>query len=511
MSNSSDFAVVMQHITKSFGEVVANQDVSLQIKRHSIHGIIGENGAGKTTLMRLLYGMYRPDSGNIQVWGENVHFSSPKDAIACRIGMVHQHFTLVPSMSVIENILLGRPPLKHGFIDRKRSEELVKELCDFYQFDMDIHALVQDIPVGLKQRVEILKALYLGADILIMDEPTAVLTPQEITGLFETLRSLRDKGASIILITHKLSEVMRLTDEVTVMRDGCVTGHVKTSETNERELAQMMVGRGVFLQTGERKNITDTEELLRITDLAYRNEEGVLILDGLSLQLKGGTILGIAGVQGNGQTELAEIIAGMRHQYQGEIFLCGNKTAPKDSPWRRRELGLGHIPEDRQIHGSASIASIEDNYLMTNYRTPAFSSHGFLSRKIGLEHLEQARKAFAIKMPGPKAAGGTLSGGNMQKLIVAREYGLNPQVLIAAQPTRGVDIGATEFIHQKLLEMRDNGKAILLISNELTEIMSLSDRILVIYKGRFVGEVLASDANEEQLGLWMAGITGQVS
>lgn len=498
-------AVLLKNIVKKFPGTIANDHVTVSIRKNSIHGIIGENGAGKTTLMKQLYGMYQPDQGEIFLNGKPVVFHSPKDAIEHRIGMVHQHFTLVPSMTVVENVILGRPPGKKGLLDRKAARKEVERLCEKYHFKMDLDAVTEDLPVGLKQRIEILKALYLGADVLIMDEPTAVLTPQEITGLFDTLQELRESGASIILITHKLSEVMAITDDITVLRDGKVTGHIMTKDTNEQELARMMVGRGVLLRV-EKKPCHPGEAALAVEHIQCKNEEGIMVVDDVSFTLHYGEIVGIAGVQGNGQTELIDIISGMNIEYRGNIALGNHKVRQKATPLDRRKMGLGHIPEDRQTAGSAPEASIEDNFTMTTYRKPEINKSGLILKKIIRKQLRESVELFQIKIPGEKQKGSSLSGGNMQKLIFAREYNLNPSVLIASQPTRGVDIGAMEFIHNKLVEMRDENKAILLVSNELSEIMSLSDRILVMYKGKITGSFKAEEVTEEKLGLYMAGI-----
>jgi len=500
-----DETVILKNIIKKFPGTVANDNVTVSIKKGSIHGIIGENGAGKTTLMKQLYGMYKPDKGEIIVNGKSVDFSSPKDAINEGIGMVHQHFTLVPSMSVFENIILGRPPEKYGFIDIKKAKQEVEALCNKYNFEMDIDATVKELPVGLKQRIEILKALYLGANILILDEPTAVLTPQEITAFFDTLIDLRKQGSSIILITHKLSEVIAITDEVTVLRDGKVTGHVLTKDTDEQKLANMMVGRGMLLRVNKRQN-KEGDIGLKLKNVNCKNNDGIHVLNNISLNVHYGEIVGIAGVQGNGQTELIDVITGLNNDYGGDVFIDETRIQSKDSPWERRKIGLGHIPEDRQITGSASSASVEDNFLMTTYKKPELNRKGFISRAKIRKQLEYCIESFRIKIPTLTSEANSLSGGNMQKLIFAREYNLNPKVLIAAQPTRGVDIGAMEFIHNRLIDMKETGKAILLISNELSEIMTLSDRILVMYNGGFIGEVMAEDATEEMLGLMMAGI-----
>lgn len=499
-------AVEMKHITKYFGTLCANNDISLTILKNSIHGVIGENGAGKSTLMKILYGMYSADKGEIYLNGEKVFFHSPKDAIAKRVGMIHQHFTLVPSMTVLDNVVLGRPPQKFAILDRNAAVREVQELCARCGFPMKLSVLVENLSVGLRQRVEILKALYLGADILIMDEPTAVLTPQEIEGLFVTLRQLSNQGTSVILITHKLSEVMAITDHITVLRNGKVTGNVLTKEINEVKLARMMVGREM-LPFVKKNDYNPGKPLLRLEHVSCKNADEVMVINDVSFTVHSGEIVGIAGVQGNGQTELAEIIIGLDDIYSGDIFINEIKIEPAETPWQRRRNGLGLIPEDRQIMGSAGVASTEDNFLMTIYRMPEISRHGLLSRKKGIKVLNEHVEKFNIKMADAKNPGSSLSGGNMQKLIVAREHYLQPRVLLAAQPTRGVDIGATEFIHQKLVEMRDNRNGVLLISNELSEIMSLSDRILVIYNGRIIGEVDGKDADVTTIGLWMAGIT----
>lgn len=498
-------AVLLKDIVKAFPGTVANNHITISVRKNSIHGIVGENGAGKTTLMKQLYGMYRPDEGEIWINGKQVVFHSPRDAINCRIGMVHQHFTLVNSMSVVENIILGRPVLKYGFVDIRRAKKEIGLLCGKYNFDMDLDAKVEDLPVGLKQRVEILKALYLGADVLIMDEPTAVLTPQEITELFVTLKNLRDQGSSIILITHKLSEVMQLTDEVTVLRDGRVTGHVFTKDTNEQELARMMIGRGLLLHI-DRQEAKIGGKALSVRNIRCKNDDGMMVVNDVSFDVHYGEIVGIAGVQGNGQTELIEVISGINQEYAGRIEIDGQEVLTKSSPWQRRAMGLGHIPEDRQREGSAPDATIEDNFLMTTYRKPEINRHALISRKKALQELEDMVREFKIKIPGYRAKGSALSGGNMQKLIFAREYNLNPRCLIASQPTRGVDIGAMEFIHSHLARMRDQGKAVLLVSNELSEIMLLSDRVLVMYEGKISGEVKAGELSEEKIGLLMAGI-----
>lgn len=500
------YAVEMRGIRKTFPGVVANDSIDFCVEKGTICGLVGENGAGKTTLMKILYGMYRPDGGTLHINGKEAKFNSPKDAIALHIGMVHQHFTLVPSMTVAENIMYGRPIRKRsGLLDLKKASEVIRALSDEYAFDLNPDAVTADLPVGVKQRVEILKALYLGAEILIMDEPTAVLTPQEIQKLFDILRILKSKGCTIILITHKLREIMEITDDVTVMRNGKVTGHVNTCDTNELELARMMVERDVLLRVpkGEAK---PGEIEMQAEHLSYTNDEGVKVVNDVSFCVRRGEIVGIAGVQGNGQTELIEVISGLITKYTGELTIGGQKLSSNASPITRRNLGLGHIPEDRQTTGAALEATLLDNYTMTNYLRPEFQKHHIIQYKKLRKAAEDAIEKFRVKTPSVNEYALSLSGGNLQKLIAAREILMSPKFLMACQPTRGVDIGAMEFIHQQIVAMRDAGSAVLLVSNELSEIMSLSDRILVMFRGRFVGEIDAKLATEEQLGQWMAGI-----
>lgn len=500
------YAVEMRGIRKTFPGVVANDFIDFSVERGTICGLVGENGAGKTTLMKILYGMYRPDAGTLYINGEEAKFNSPKDAITLHIGMVHQHFTLVPSMTVAENIMYGRPiRKKSGLLDLKKASEVIRTLSDEYAFDLNPDAVTADLPVGVKQRIEILKALYLGAEILIMDEPTAVLTPQEIQKLFNILRILKGKGCTIILITHKLREIMEITDDVTVMRNGKVTGHVKTCDTNELELARMMVERDVLLRV-PKEEAKPGEIEMKAEHLSYTNDEGVKVVDDVNFCVRRGEIVGIAGVQGNGQTELIEMISGLITKYTGELMIGGQKLSSNASPIKRRNLGLGHIPEDRQTTGAALEATLLDNYTMTNYLRPEFQKHHIIQYKKLKKATEDAIEKFRVKTPSINEYAFSLSGGNLQKLIAAREILMKPKFLMACQPTRGVDIGAMEFIHQQIVAMRDAGSAVLLVSNELSEIMSLSDRILVMFRGRFVGEIDAKLATEEQLGRWMAGI-----
>ena len=498
--------IELKKITKVFGKLTANSEVDFTVESGKIYGLIGENGAGKTTLMRVLYGMYEPDGGEILIDGKAVRFKSPKDAIDMGIGMVHQHFALVPTLTVTQNMILGKPiQKKNGLLDMKQAEQMVLDIGKQYKLEVPPKALVKDIPVSMQQRVEILKALYLGADLLIMDEPTAVLTPQEIVKLFETLVELRNAGKSIILITHKLNEIMQITDEIMVLRLGKVTGHVKTSETDERSIAEMMVGRQLSEQK-EKKVVDQSQVALEAERLEYVDKWGVKAVDDISFTLHKGEILGIAGVQGNGQSELIDILTGMVNDYKGMIRIEGREVSPSMGTRIRREYGMGCIPEDRQLTGAAVGATILSNFIMEGYQSRDFAGRYFINYKKAKQITWDNVKKFTVKTDNIMNDALSLSGGNLQKLIVARELYLKPSVLIAAQPSRGVDIGATEYIHDTLVEHRNQGNAVLLVSNELSEIMAISDRILVIYNGRFVGEVDPGAATEEEIGLLMAGI-----
>ena len=498
--------IELKKITKVFGKLTANSEVDFTVESGKIYGLIGENGAGKTTLMRVLYGMYEPDGGEILIDGKAVRFKSPKDAIDMGIGMVHQHFALVPTLTVTQNMILGKPiQKKNGLLDMKQAEQMVLDIGKQYKLEVPPKALVKDIPVSMQQRVEILKALYLGADLLIMDEPTAVLTPQEIVKLFETLVELRNAGKSIILITHKLNEIMQITDEIMVLRLGKVTGHVKTSETDERRIAEMMVGRQLSEQK-EKKVVDQSQVALEAERLEYVDKWGVKAVDDISFTLHKGEILGIAGVQGNGQSELIDILTGMVNDYKGTIRIEGREVSPSMGTRIRREYGMGCIPEDRQLTGAAVGATILSNFIMEGYQSRDIAGRYFINYKKAKQITWDNVKKFTVKTDNIMNDALSLSGGYLQKLIVARELYLKPSVLIAAQPSRGVDIGATEYIHDTLVEHRNQGNAVLLVSNELSEIMAISDRILVIYNGRFVGEVDPGAATEEEIGLLMAGI-----
>lgn len=498
-------AVVMSNITMCFGKVIANNEVNFNARWGEVHGLVGENGAGKTTLMRVLYGMYKQNEGEVLINSKKVSFSSPKDAIAQGIGMVHQHFSLVPSMTVAENVVIGKPPYRKGLIDLKKSEEIVSELSKKYGLEINPKTKVSDLTVGLQQRVEILKALYLGAEILIMDEPTAVLTPQEITQLMETLFNLKQNGKCIILITHKLSEVKMVTDRITVMRNGVVTANVDTKDTDERKIAMMMVGREVILEV-DKGEFNPGDVILEAKNISCLNKIGLPCVNRISLKVRKGEVVGIAGVQGNGQSELADVISGLLPLNSGEVFINGNKITGNNTPLQFRNAGIGHIHDDRIHVGSAGDMSIRDNFLATIYRRKELNRNGFLDYKKTETLVAENIKKFKVKIGKISDEISSLSGGNMQKLIIAREMYTQPKLLIASQPTRGVDIGATEFIYKQIINHRDSGNGVLLISNELSEILALSDKILVIYKGEIIGELTRQEANEEKIGMLMAGI-----
>ena len=492
----------MRGVTKTFGPVKANDDVSITLRRGEILGLLGENGAGKSTLMKILYGLYKPDAGEIFIDGEEVTIHDPKDAVSRGIGMVHQHFTLIPPLTVAENIVLGAEPRKGVSLDLEGAIKATEELSERYGLRVDPRARVADLSVGVQQRVEILKSLYREARILVLDEPTAVLTPQETEDLFSVLKELVADGLSIILITHKLGELRGVSDHITIIRDGRVVATVRTAETDERELARMMVGRDVLLRI-EKTEAKPGEPRLAAEDLVVLSNTGARAVDGVGLVVRGGEILGIAGVDGNGQTELADALAGVRHAESGRVYLDGEDvTALGADP--RQERGLAYVPEDRASKGLVQDFMLYENNSLKTYGEPPNSRWGWIFPNVMRRRAAENLRAYDVRPPDPDARARSLSGGNQQKAILARELSGDPDVIIASQPTRGVDVGAIEFIHRQLLEQRSEGKAILLISLELEEIRSLSDRILVIYAGRIVGEV-GPDATDEELGLLMAG------
>lgn len=493
-------------ITKVYpGGVVANHEVQLDIYEGEIHALVGENGAGKSTLMKMLFGMTSPTSGEILIKGESVQFASSKCAIAKGIGMVHQHFMQVPSMTVAENLILGAEPRKNGLVDRRQAVKITEELSKAYNLTVDAKAQVENISLAMRQKLEILKALYRGAKILILDEPTAVLTPQETEELFEQLKLLREKGHTIIFISHKLNEVKELCNRMTILRDGKTMGTYEISDLSEQEISRLMVGRDVNLNM-EKSEPQFGKTVVSVKDLVYVNQFGKKKVDHVSFSIREGQILGIAGIDGNGQSELVELIVGALKQSAGQIHLKG-KDISKLPILKRQEAGISHVSEDRMRYGSAPKLSLEDNAISKIYYTNELKSHGLLSNKKIAAFTEKILKDFKVKYDHNKQSIGELSGGNIQKLIVGREYEYNPELLIINQPTRGVDVGAIEFIRKKILDMRERRKAILLVSADLSEILSLSDSILVMHEGKIVGYIEdAKTATENELGLYMLGV-----
>jgi ABC-type uncharacterized transport system ATPase subunit len=488
--------------------VTANQNVSLSVEEGEIHAIVGENGAGKSTLMKILYGLELPTAGQIYLRGEPVQIDNPQKAIALGIGMVHQNFMLVDSFTIAENIALGSEPHRGLVIDRKKAIEDTIALSSTYGLHVDPTAKVESVPVGMRQRVEILKALYRGAQILILDEPTAVLTPRETTDLFTAIRNLIAEGKTVIFITHKLREVMEISDRVTVMRDAHTVGTVTTRETSIPELARMMVGREVFMVV-DKPPVERGKPVLEVRELTYANEAGRALVKHVSFNVYEGEILGVAGVEGNGQTELVEVLTGLRAPTAGDALVDG-RSIVGHGPRRVRESRVAHIPEDRLTNGVAGDASIADNLIIDRYYRPPFTVGALMRpnriRQNGADLIRQ----FGIVAPSAEVPVNALSGGNMQKVIVAREFSSSPRLLIAAQPTRGVDIGAIEFIHQQLVNKRSEGLAILLVSADLQEVMKLADRIMVMYNGEIVALLPNTpDLTEEKLGLYMLGAQRQ--
>ncbi|SDZ26724.1 nucleoside ABC transporter ATP-binding protein [Proteiniborus ethanoligenes] len=500
-----DYVVEMKNITKIFPGVVANDNVDFTLKKGETHVLLGENGAGKTTLMNILYGLYLPTSGEIYIHGEKVSIDNPNIAIEKGIGMVHQHFMLVQPFTIAENIILGTEPSKFfGLnLDMKKAIEDVIEISDKYGLAVDPNAKIQDISVGMQQRVEILKALYRGADILILDEPTAVLTPQEIDELGVILDNLKNQGKSIILITHKLKEVMTMSDRVTVIRRGKVIGTLNTQDTNTDELAEFMVGRKVNLVV-EKEDKEPGDVILEVKNLEALDNRHLPALKGLSFNVRAGEILAIAGVDGNGQTELVEVLTHLRKAKSGIIELNGKDIA-KCSTKEIIDIGVGHIPEDRHKRGLVLNHSLAENMILGNHREEPYSKNGIMDYKKIHEHALELIKEFDVRTPNEEVAAKSLSGGNQQKVIIAREINRDPMLLIASQPTRGLDVGAIEFVHRRIVEQRNRGKAVLLVSLELDEVMALADRIAVIYDGNIVGIVDSKDATERKLGIMMAG------
>ncbi len=496
-------ALEARNITKRFPGVLANDRVNFKLKKGGIHTLLGENGAGKSTLMNVIYGLYSPDEGEIYLNGELVEIKNPHDAIDKGIGMVHQHFMLVPVFTVAENVILGSETSRGPSIDMRLARRKLRELAADYGLEVDPDAITEDLPVGIQQRVEILKALYREARVLVLDEPTAVLTPQEVEELFQIMRQLTERGVSIIFISHKLKEVLAISDDITVMRRGQVVGTTTPAETDESGLAAMMVGREVLLEV-KKTAAKPGDVTLEVSDLVVSGERGVTAVRNVSFQVRSGEILGLAGIQGNGQTELVEALTGLRAISSGTINLAGI-TIPSLNPRFLFEHGLAHVPEDRHKHGLVLPFSIADNEVLSTYYQPPFARGLQRDDEAVLANAVELIGEFDIRTPGPLVSAGNLSGGNQQKVIVAREFNRQVKLLIANQPTRGLDVGSIEYIHKQIVEMRDQGSAVLLVSAELEEIMSLADRIAVIFHGEIVATLDSDKVSRSELGLLMAG------
>ena len=499
----------MRGITKRFPGIVANDGVDFDLRPGEVHALLGENGAGKSTLMNILYGLYTPDEGEIFVKGKPVTMESPRAAIAAGIGMVHQHFMLIPVMTVAENIVLGEEPRHNGvLLDYDRAEQRVAELARSFKFAIDPRSPVHRLSVGAQQRVEILKALYRSADILILDEPTAVLTPQEAKELFEILRTLTREGMAVVFISHKLDEVLQISDRITTLRRGKVVDTVAREGATEEGLATMMVGRDVLLRV-EKKPAQPGEPVLVVENLSVNDDRGLPSVRDMSFEVRAGEIVGVAGVDGNGQSELIDALTGLRKPESGRVVVGGDDVTIT-SVREHLDEGVGHIPEDRQRRGLVLEFSLAENLALFAYRQPPVSRYGWLSPRRMVARAKDLLTAYDVRGGGPETRAAALSGGNQQKVVLAREVERDPQILIAAQPTRGLDVGAIEFVHRRLIEERDEGRAILLVSFELEEIVSLSDRILVVYEGRIAGEYPPT-ATQEELGLAMVGGTREAA
>jgi len=497
-------ALETKGITKQFPGVLANDHVDFTLRKGEIHGLLGENGAGKSTLMNVIYGLYRPDGGDVWLNGQQVTIHSPREAIARGIGMVHQHFMLIPVFTVAENIMLGSETVRWLRLDRRQVEERVRELSHRYGLDVDPTACVSDLPVGVQQRVEIIKALYRKAEVLILDEPTAVLTPQEADDLFRIMRSLSAQGVSIIFITHKLREVLDVADRITVMRAGRVVGTVAPGDIDQSGLAAMMVGREVLLKVSK-EPAQPGDAVLTVQDLRVEDDRGVKVVKGVSFTVHAGEVLGIAGVQGNGQTELVEALTGLRRALDGRVVVLGQDVTNRP-PRPIIEAGVGHVPEDRQRYGLVLPYPVTDNLVLCTYYLAPFAKTGVLNFRQIDQNGRELIRAFDVRTPSPYVPVAKLSGGNQQKVIIARELSRSVQLLIANQPTRGLDVGSIEYIHRTIVQMRDKGCAVLLVSAELDEVLSLSDRVAVIYNGELVAVLPIAEATRERCGLLMAGV-----
>ncbi|AGK53113.1 ABC transporter ATP-binding protein [Bacillus sp. 1NLA3E] len=500
------YVVEMLNIRKEFPGIVANDNITLSLKKGEIHALLGENGAGKSTLMGVLFGLYQPEKGVVKVNEQEVRITNPNVAKRLGIGMVHQHFKLVDNFTVTENIILGSEPLKGISLDINKAAKRIQELSKHYGLNVDPFAKIEDISVGMQQRVEIMKMLYREAEVLIFDEPTAVLTPNEIDELMKIMRNLINEGKSIIIITHKLKEIKAVADRCTVIRRGKSIGTVNVAEASEESLAEMMVGRHVSFKV-DKKESTPGNIVLKIDSLSVKNNRKVMGLKNFSLEVKEGEIVGIAGVEGNGQSELVEAITGLRKAESGHILLNGDEIV--DIPIHQRiEKGVGHIPEDRQKRGLVLDYTLESNMVLEVYNKPPFAKYGLLNVAAIRKYAKKILDNFDVRSgEGPSSIARTLSGGNQQKAIIGREIELNPKLLIAVQPTRGLDVGSIEYIHKRLIEHRDNGNAVLLISLELDEVLQLSDRIAIVNNGELIGTVNSSETNENEVGLMMAGVS----
>ena len=505
MENTPEYVIEMLHITKEFPGIRANDDITLQLRRGEIHALLGENGAGKSTLMSVLFGMYQPEEGEIRKNGKKVKINDPNDATALGIGMFHQHFKLVDVFTVLDNIILGAETTKLGFVQRKEARRKVEELSERYGLKVDLDAMVEDISVGMQQRVEILKMLYRDNEILIFDEPTAVLTPQEIDELMSTMREFAKEGKSILFISHKLNEIMAVADRCTVLRKGKYVGTVNTADTNKQELSNMMVGRPVQLEVkkkpAEPGEVIMSVENLRVPSKIHKGDA----VKGVSFDVRAGEIVCIAGIDGNGQTELIHGITGLEKLSGGSITLCG-KNITHSNIHNKSAAGMSHIPEDRHKHGLVLDFSLEQNLVLQRYREKRFQRYGFIKKDAVREYAEKLIEQFDVRSgQGAVTTARSMSGGNQQKAIIAREIDRDKPLMVAVQPTRGLDVGAIEYIHSQIVAQRDSGKAVLLVSLELDEVMSLSDRILVMYEGEIVGQLDPKKTNIQELGLYMSG------
>ena len=508
MDNTEDYVIEMLHITKVFPGIKANDDITLQLRRGEIHALLGENGAGKSTLMSVLFGLYQPEEGIIKKDGKEVRINDPNDATALHIGMVHQHFKLIDVFTVLDNIILGAEDTKMGFLQKKEARRKVQALSEKYGLQVDLDAKVEDITVGMQQRVEILKMLYRDNEVLIFDEPTAVLTPQEIDELMATMKGFAKEGKSILFISHKLNEIMEVSDRVTVLRKGRYVGTVNTKDTNKQELSNMMVGRPVQLEV-VKTEAKPGETVLKVENLCVPSQiHKKNAVNNVSFEARAGEILCIAGIDGNGQTELVYGLTGLEKPSSGSITICGHDIS--HASIRKRGEYMSHIPEDRHKHGLVLDFTLEQNLVLQSFEEPRFQNHGFIRNDAVRSYAEGLIDKFDVRSgQGPVTKARSMSGGNQQKAIIARELDRDKPLIVAVQPTRGLDVGAIEYIHSQLVNERDEGKAVLLISLELDEVMSLSDRILVLYEGEIVGEFDPKKVSVQELGLYMAGAKRQ--